>query len=251
MGTDGLAAEFTAVDERGPAVLVFSGSGGGPPGREYLPALHAAGFSVLALTYFGAPGLPDVLHEIPLEYFERALTWLRGHPRVDASRVFVMSRSRGTEAAQLLALRQPDKIAGLVLGAPSYVVVQAWPASGAAWTLNGNEVAYHPGGWPTGPFPSAPPALIPLDEYEGPVLLVSGGQDQIWPSADFAAVITSSRDSAGRLTEHWSYPDAGHAVGTLLNLDGTSTDPADVDARDDAWPRVVSFLKRQSTHAHP
>lgn len=244
---DYLAVEELAVDEVRPAVMVFSGSGGGHPGPEYLPALHQAGFHAMALSYFGAPGLPEDLHEIPLEYFHRALAWLRAQPHVDPEGVFLMTRSRGTEAAQHLALQRPAEIAGLILGVPSYVVVQAWPRDGAAWTLGGEPLTSHPDGWPTGDFPLDPPAAIPLEQFPGPVLLVAGGNDTVWPSSAFARVIRRRRDAAGRTTELLDYPAAGHAVGRLLNLAEEAAEPADFAARQEVWPQVIAFLRRYGT----
>ncbi len=200
----------------------------------------------MALTYFGAPGLPDELHEIPLEYFHRALSWLRAQPHVDPARIFLMARSRGTEAAQLVALQWPDEVAGLVLGVPSYVVVQAWPRDGAAWTLRGEPVPFYPDGWPTEVFPHDPPAVIPLEHFPGPTLLVSGGRDRIWPSSMFARMLKERRDGAGRDTQWWDYPNAGHNVGTLLDLGDDKGGPALRSAHQDSWWRVLEFLRRHS-----
>ena len=38
------------------------------------------GFAALALAYFELDGLPRELMEIPLEYFEGAIAWLKRHP---------------------------------------------------------------------------------------------------------------------------------------------------------------------------
>jgi hypothetical protein len=54
----------------GPPVLVFGGSGGGLMTSAAL--LAARGYPSLALAYFKAPGLPQTLHNIPLEYFAKA-----------------------------------------------------------------------------------------------------------------------------------------------------------------------------------
>src|SRR5262249_19737073 len=51
-----------------PAVVVIGGSLGGLT-SHYAPALLAShGYPVLLLAYFGEPGLPAELHDIPLEY---------------------------------------------------------------------------------------------------------------------------------------------------------------------------------------
>ena len=59
-----------------PAVLVVSGGGGGID--EFRGAILAShGYAVLALGHFGLEGLPRGLVNIPLEYFENAIGWMR------------------------------------------------------------------------------------------------------------------------------------------------------------------------------
>lgn len=241
LGGDGFVGEFSTPEGGGPfpAVLVFCGSGGGTPEAGYASALTDVGSAVLALSYFKAPGLPDELSEIPLEYFDRALAWLRARPEVDDTRVAVMARSRGSEPAQFLALRHPDEVHALVLGAPTYVGVQAYPGDGPAWTSDGEPVAFHQDGWPTGPFPIDAPAAIPIERFPGPVLCVAGDADQIWPSSDFVRVIEARRAAARVPTQVLVYPGALHAVGVMLPTDEDSPTGA---ARRDAWPRVLAFL---------
>lgn len=236
LARDGVVAELTCATAARGGVLVLGGSGGGHPHREIGAALAAAGWTCLALTYFGALGLPQSLHEVPVEYAERALDVLR--ERVDGPLV-VLARSRGTELAQLLALRRSGDVTALVLGVPGYVVVTGWPGGGAAWTTDGEPVPHHPDGWPTGPFPPDAPAAIALERYTGQVLLVSAGADDVWPSGDFAQVIARRRGALP--TRHVHYPDADHGVGLLLD-DGTVDDPATRAALADVWPRVLAFL---------
>ena len=57
------------------AVVVIGGSEGGLHERDAV-ALAEEGFAALALAYFGAPGVPPVLVDVPLEYFTRALDLL-------------------------------------------------------------------------------------------------------------------------------------------------------------------------------
>jgi len=57
-----------------------------PGTLEFKASLLAShGFASLALSYVGLPGLPplDLLSEIKLEYFEKAIQVLRSHPKVD------------------------------------------------------------------------------------------------------------------------------------------------------------------------
>jgi dienelactone hydrolase len=104
---------------RRPAVLVFSGSGGGLTASFAAALLAAHGYPSLALAYFKAPGLPQTLHDIPLEYFTRPLKLLRAQPGVDPRHVLVAGESRGGEAALLLGASFPQLINGVIAGVPS------------------------------------------------------------------------------------------------------------------------------------
>ena len=93
-----------------PGVLVFGGSGGGLTTSFAAALLAAHGYPSLALAYFKAPGLPQTLSDIPLEYFTRALKLLRAQPGVDPDHVLVAGESRGGEAALLLGAYFPQLV---------------------------------------------------------------------------------------------------------------------------------------------
>jgi BAAT / Acyl-CoA thioester hydrolase C terminal/Acyl-CoA thioester hydrolase/BAAT N-terminal region len=86
-----------------PAVIVLGGSEGGLPMRSAAPLLASHGYATLALAYFGLPGLPRGLVNIPLEYFGRAIAHVRASiaPRNDF--VAGYGTSRGGELALLVA----------------------------------------------------------------------------------------------------------------------------------------------------
>jgi acyl-CoA thioester hydrolase/bile acid acetyltransferase-like protein len=58
-----------------PAVIVLGGAEGGLPVRSAALLLASHGYATLALGYFGLPGLPRGLVNIPLEYFGTAASW--------------------------------------------------------------------------------------------------------------------------------------------------------------------------------
>lgn len=66
---------------RRPGVLEFGGSEGGLDGQLLGAGLASAGFPTLNIAYFGEPGLPSELSDIPLEYFARASRGLARQPR--------------------------------------------------------------------------------------------------------------------------------------------------------------------------
>lgn len=230
---------------RRPGVLLLGGSEGGV-GRKYDAALLAShGYPALALGYFGVPGLPETLRDIPLEYFVTAARLLRAQPGADPGGVVVNGYSRGSEAALLLAESYPDLVRGAILYAPNDVVWSSFPGGGNAWTNGGVAV---------------PRTAIPVTHVAGPVLAIAGGKDRLWPSAAQAQRIMQRLDDAHITAAHQAlvYPDAGHGVGSFPYLAAGTSSPispdadiartlggtrdADAAARSDGWPKVLAFL---------
>jgi dienelactone hydrolase len=102
-------------------------------------------------------------------------------------------------------------------------------------------------------------ATILVEKTQGAILLISGGDDQLWPSSHL------SEQVIGRLRQHQhpypflhlQYPHAGHSIGLphlpatvnqirhpirrlLLRSGGTARENA--HARVDAWARTLEFL---------
>jgi dienelactone hydrolase len=242
-----------------PGVLVFGGSGGGLTTSMAAALLAAHGYPSLALAYFKAPGLPQTLNNIPLEYFTNALEVLRAQPGVDPDHVLVAGESRGGEAALLLGAHFPQLVNGVLAGVPSSVVNPGWPdTSQPAWTLRGRPLpAVSPSefGQPTPPGKAR--AVIPVERIHGSILLACGEQDLVWPSCGYAEAITS------RLRAHRSdapvtalrYGDAGHLIGGLTAWYGSLTDDALTSfggtvagtqaAQADAHTKLLAFLASQ------
>jgi dienelactone hydrolase len=244
---------YTRADiaERAPAILLLGGSEGGLPSGPLVTTLAARGFPTLSLAYFGAPGLPPTLANIPLEYFEKALTWLRDQPEVDPSRVVVIGVSRGSEAAQLLGVHYPSLVSAVVASVPSSVALCGYPdCSVPAWTLGGQPVPYTQEF--DNPHPSDnPDAVIPDERIRGPLLLVCGGRDLVWFSCPYARAIMSRLASFNHQYRDvlYAYGRAGHFVGGLLPYAPIAPRafylyPADEQAREAVWPHLLSFLAR-------
>ncbi len=56
-------------------------------------------------------------------------------------------------------------------------------------------------------------ARIPAERYRGPLVLIGGGEDRVWPSAEMAEAVAASRRRAGLPTVLVVEPHAGHALG--------------------------------------
>ncbi|WP_432891147.1 acyl-CoA thioesterase/BAAT N-terminal domain-containing protein [Kribbella sp. CA-245084] len=248
MAKDKLTGVYVATKADGakhPAVLWLGGSEGGTPSAlpAYLLASH--GYPVLALAYFHAPGLPDDLRNVPLEYFASAARWLQRQPGVDPTHVILMGGSYGTEAALLAADHFPTLIHGLVLLAPSATATASFPEpDGSAWTYAGKPVAFGP---------------IPVDGVNGPVLAVAGSADLVWQSRSSAQRIMQALDDAHDKFPHEALlvDDAGHrvvgapylpqgttevhpATGTTLQLGGSRL--GDESALRQGWTKTLALL---------
>jgi dienelactone hydrolase len=275
-----------------PAVIVLSGSGGGFD-LDKAAVLSRHGFATLALAYFGTPPLVPWLHRVPIEYIQAALAWLAEQPEIDAKRMGVLGVSRGAELAMLSASRL-SSIRAVVAYAPSSV---AWDSGGRDKTTGENIPAWL---WRGEPVPSVPlplrrfmwssaipvvamrrpvmfrnlfraglrnqdavmRAAIPVEQMNGPLLLISSGDDHVWPAQEMAeAVVARLKESGFQHTvDHLHYPSAGHLLryphlpttardsrhehlrGARFSFGGSAQ--ADAEAQADSWRRTIAFLSK-------
>ena len=253
VNSGGIVGRFfrpSADDVRG-AVVVLGGSGGGLGWSGDVAAqLAAEGYAALALAYFRWPGLPKKLVGIRLEYVASAIHWLQRTGAGPASPVALIGASRGTELA-LAAASKFSQVRVVVAVAPSSVL---WGPDGGiaavigrpAWTFGGRALPAmrSPSAWwpprsaagllsswvSRTPWRNTPLVLkslqdvdavaraaIAVEQIQGHVLLISGGDDQLWPSRQMGEAIMARLRAAGHPFEacHLSYDGAGHAVSIL------------------------------------
>jgi dienelactone hydrolase len=245
-GFAGLLYTSAAVRPGAPAVVVLGGAAGG---YDDLPALGLAmsGYPALALAYFDEPGLPQCLCSIPLEYFARAVGWLRAQPADRGRPVVLYGASRGAEAVLLLASYLPHLADGVVASSPTAAINPANSAAqGPAWTFGGQ--------------PLAPVGNIPVTRIRVPLLMGDGGQDAVWDSAAAASTIMGelrgSPDHAPATNLY--YPGAGHyyfgvppyfPVFTNTEVAGLGgSAQADALATEQFWTRMITFLNHLAVH---
>jgi dienelactone hydrolase len=115
-----------------PGILLLSGSDGGIPGNNAIPEsfieyLVKNGFVVFALAYFGIEHLPPHLENIPLEYFQSAIEWLKSLSEVDSSHIGIIGQSRGAELALLLGSHFPHFFQAIIACAPCNMICGGFP----------------------------------------------------------------------------------------------------------------------------
>jgi dienelactone hydrolase len=270
-----------------PGIIVLGGSEGGL--AEPQAALLAShGYTTLALAYFGVAELPRALCLIPLEYFRRAIDWMTAHAAVAGGRVAVVGGSRGGELALLLGATFPA-VAAVVGSVPSGVVTFGIGANPfcffrSSWSLAGRPVPFVPmrltahvlretasligarrpidirifydAALANGNAVAA--ATIPVERTRGPLLLLSGTDDRLWPSSRLAQIAVERLESHRHPypSAHVSYPGCGHFL-SLPNYP-VLTSPehprlrrpvilggsrqANARASVDAWARSLAFL---------
>ncbi|HTU09832.1 MAG TPA: acyl-CoA thioester hydrolase/BAAT C-terminal domain-containing protein [Allosphingosinicella sp.] len=270
---NGLVAQYIRPNRPGrhPALLILGGSEGGTEGVRRLAAPFAAqGYAVLALTYFGAEGVPQNLDQIPLEYFATGLAWLAARAEVDPARLGVYGISKGGEAALLVASRNP-RVRATVAGVPSNVTWQgiirpAWD-NRSSWSEGGRplpHLAYDFSRGFTSIYALYEGALanlaqhrdaeIPVERINGAVLLISGRADRLWPSSAMSdAVVARLRAHDFRFpVQHLAFDDAGHAASSPPALGASSQGPdsfvggtveGNARARAESWRATLCFLR--------
>jgi dienelactone hydrolase len=114
-------------------------------------------------------------------------------------------------------------------------------------------------------------AGIPIEHTDVPILLISGDRDRMWPSSTMAEQLVARLASAGKSDQisHLRFRDAGHSfmpwrpgigseriarmvdgvrltgIGGFIDLGGRPK--ANRAALHQAWPQVLSFLRRHET----
>ena len=239
----------------------------------------------LSLPYHREEGLPALPEEIPLEYFEKAFHWLKNQPQVNPNKIIVMGASRNAELALVIASYYPELVDGVIAYSPSSV---SWSNTvlpfnsdfmKPSWTFENKPIPYIPmdklqGGnqemietlnyWNQGltDTVAVKKASIQVEKINGPILLFSGLDDNVWPSAMMSDQIEARLKNSSFKYEiqNIQYKNAGHLISGNPNyapsnrqgemwIDGTSyrfnyggTTTGDQAAQKDATKRVLQFL---------
>jgi dienelactone hydrolase len=263
----GFVANFSSAagSEKKIGILALGGAEGGLP--TWSAPLAEAGYPVLSVGYFKVEGRPDALEEIALEYFDKPIAWLESGDRCRSGGIVVAGASKGAELALLLASRKKE-IVGVIALAPSSVVWQATPKPSAgvpvarsSWTAGGKPLVFVPFDYRavSSPFSlldlhrhslfnveAVEAAAIPVEKINGPILLLSGEDDRIWPSSEMGEAVVGrlKANNFRHAYTHVIYPAAGHSLDEkpIAQYDLGGTAEGNRRAHLDSWKKIFEFL---------
>lgn len=221
-----------------PGILRLGGGEGGIAVSD-AETIASEGYAVLAIAYFGMEGLPANLQEVPLEYFGKAIKWMKSSPHIDATKLATIGISRGSTLALLLPTIYDDFDAVVAI-APSHVIWQSHYLNWDRYAVR-SSLSYRGKALPFVPYDFSNKAasaacnsetsvcvgmyehsldqrervrsaLIPVERIKAPVLLFSGKDDSLWPSSKMGDLVMERLAKAKHPYEyrHVAYDNAGH-----------------------------------------
>ena len=258
--------------------IELSGSTGGLwESKASLLASH--GFAALALAYLSYDNLPEHPSSMNMEYFEEAANWLSNHPKVLPHGIGVHANCYGSWVALLMASLGMYAVKAVVAISP---VINAFPIpfryKGKVSEIlpfeNNQKISTKEGCIWRYAIPAINEVSTPVSKYSPitpveniscPVLLVFGTGD-LNVNTDFATELIFKRlkdEGKEHLCFILRYPEAGHLIeppytphcyssfaGITAKWSGDSylvwggEMNAHAKAQEDAWPTILSFLRR-------
>jgi dipeptidyl aminopeptidase/acylaminoacyl peptidase len=243
------------------------------PPDSYVVQLANQGYAAFGLAYTGVLGVSAQFANIPLEYFQKAISWLKARKEVDKSRLALLGTSLGGVASLLIASHSPDIKAVIALGGGGELFQ---PFEGEhpqpLFTYQNKPLAFLRFERPLGLLSSffsqsaekVEEAAIKVEKINGPILLIAGLDDRLFGSAMLSS-IAYNRLKANHFKHPYQliiYNGVGHLNalsglpfcpttinalgiqpgGILCDLGGNPQDSA--KAHIDAWRQLFEFLRR-------
>lgn len=205
---------FSDQDKVQPLIVFFGGSEGGngmakPQSADERRIYTDNGYAMLSIGYFGMDGTPEHLDRISLNAINDAIQRTQQLQHIDASCVAVIGGSKGAELALSLASKFTNINAAVSLAGPHVSFNSIYFATNGrtgSFAFNNSSLPYV-----TVPVEAIPALLrgdfrkahemaltdqnavqqarIAVEQINGPVLLISGEKDQVWPSAEMSAQV--------------------------------------------------------------
>ncbi len=247
-GFVGHLAEPDAGSDRA-VIVIMGGEQSLLPGVKFAERFADFGITGLAVSLFGAEGLPDSPDRIPLELIEAAVGFLREEKKIPHLSIY--GQSMGSVFAALAA----EKIWGfdnLILVSPTHVPFEGTLRDKK--TMTGHSVATWRGEelpfvtadfakWKAGRYQKHPAAGYPVtgmwcayyEAYQNRervrramlhpeksgsrILMIAGAMDEAWPSVDSVRMLqTALRETSyAKEIKTIVFPHGGHLTGLMPN----------------------------------
>ncbi|KAM5299926.1 bile acid-CoA:amino acid N-acyltransferase-like [Ctenodactylus gundi] len=252
---------------RFPGVIDLFGNNGGL--TEFRASLLASrGFASLALPYWGYEDLPPLLERVDLDYFEEAVNFLLGHPKVLGPGLGIVSVCKGAEIALTMAIHLKQITAtvlingtNFIIGVPHVYHGQITPPTPCSLEFIYNNALgfteFNSLYKETGVGISQ--SFFPIQKAQGHFLFIVGEDDRNINSKVHAANAIEQLRRNGK--NNWtllSYPGAGHLIeppySPLCRASKTPYVQKIIDwggkviphaaAQDHAWKEIQKFLRK-------
>lgn len=217
-----------------PLIVAFGGAEGGIDWhRNHMKgkrdSLIQKGYAILAIGYFNADGTPRNLDRISLDAISDTIMSIAKKNKIDESKIALIGGSKGGELILNLASRYNQYKAVIALST-SNVTFPAitWYSNTSSWTYKGNEVPYVPA-----PLKTISPALkgdlytafsmmledeeavknaeIHVENINGPILILSGKNDDQWPATSMSnRIIERLKENNFKFHKEHIILDGGH-----------------------------------------
>ena len=200
---------YLGNSENQPLIVTFGGGEGGIDWhRNHMQGkrdtLIQKGYAILAIGYFNADGTPRNLDRISLNAISDTIMNIAKKNKIDESKIALIGSSKGGELILNLASRynQYKAVIALSTSNVSFPAI-TWSSNTSSWSYNGNEVPYVPA-----PLKIILPALrgdlytahsmmledeqavknaeIQVENIKGPILILSGKNDDQWPATSMS-----------------------------------------------------------------
>jgi hypothetical protein len=227
------------------SVIVITGGDGGIKNADYIAGRFAErGINALAVAYFGIKGVNRDLIEIPVEYIEKATSYLK--EKINCEKTAIYGLSKGGELS-LLSASLFHEIDCVVAVVPNYYVASGFTKIGrpiadrSSWSYCGEPLPFVP---IAGKFSDmiksflkngetdqtlvykeaeesgiANEALIKVENSHAAILCLSTSQDKVWLSKQACEKVNSRLKNADYSFDyqHISFDEVSHYLCPLSN----------------------------------
>ncbi|MFT5850202.1 MAG: dienelactone hydrolase [Colwellia sp.] len=204
---------YLGEGKRQPLIVALGGSEGGNIWDKwvgYRKSLNKRGYAFLPIAYFGEKGIPEKLDRIALNGVHDAVLNAAKNPNINENCIAIIGGSKGGEMALLLASYYSEYKAVVALSPSnvnftsttnpmikiSFPIVMNTPS----FSMNGESLPFVPANWRaklkggSGDFLgfyedmltntlAVELAAIKVEKINGPILMMSGTNDELWPSS--------------------------------------------------------------------